>query len=223
MNNYAYPNNTVGLEQSDCSQITPKSIQEATSVSKVKDESDLLVTLNSLLALDGSKYLEELIYNADIKIPASSIRHIFNVPNYDVIDEDVPVAVPYKTFSYFIETDHELPIEIVDEKAIEQYKDEILRFIYLIADAKSNNDVARAASLTDEKDRIVEILKKSVNKFGRPRYLQNRKNKDYQTVHKAIKLIVEKIRALDPALGRLCDEHLENKTVLCWRSDPMGM
>jgi hypothetical protein len=188
------------------------------------DMFDRIVILKALKPFgkyDGTSYLTEVVNKSDTTISYSNLRNLFNHFQPELVDNEIEVQRPVFDFMYNLPPDYETSYEILDEKAIVQYKQRLVRIINEIAERQSYNDIAPIDDLIAEKEFILAELRKAINRFGRSRCLSSQKLKDRQTVVKSIKLIVNKLRELDPELGRICDRHLCLRNGVCWFSAPI--
>jgi hypothetical protein len=170
----------------------------------------------------GARYLLELIANPDRPIHATNLRNIFNQPEtkhiIDIDEDEVEYGKKYLFFNS-INPQWELPIKAADEKAITQVKQRLIKVIKLQAIAMQNNDLAKIEELIDEKDKLLDWLKKALNRFNRPRYLQNQAITDYQAVAKTIRLIIKVIGKDNPELVVFINEHYRAGMQFCWYRD----
>jgi hypothetical protein len=186
--------------------------------------SDEIMIVNALQPYGdyvGAMYLQEAIAKPDSVIDYSNLRNLFNPFQKELVDEDLEVQRPVFEFVYSLPPDYLNDYEILDETAIAQYKKRLARIAEEIAQRQWYHDYAVVEDLIAERDFILAELHKALNRHGRSRALVSQRLKDRQTVVKSIKLIVKKLRELDPELGRICDRHIVLTGGVCWRSDPI--
>ncbi|MEM8952643.1 MAG: tetratricopeptide repeat protein [Verrucomicrobiota bacterium] len=98
------------------------------------------------------------------------------------------------------------PDEIMDAKARSEYARNIRELQADLEDAKAANDSARAESIREELDPLIDHLAKSVGVGGRSRKMAAPAERARSAVTWRIRSAIRKIEAAHPALGR----HLEN-------------
>jgi DNA repair ATPase RecN len=184
--------------------------------------------LTSLHKYIGARYLEEIISKPNSTIHATDLRNLFNESkkafddlDIETTDENQNFVCELKCYNYSSNPLNELPIEAADKEAINQVYKHMQNTIEALHLRQSYNDLAAVDDLLDEIEKCKQWLAKACNNRGKPRYLVNQGNKDYQSVTKAIKFVVELLRAKDPELGKQCDEHLVLGVSLSWRAEAM--
>jgi hypothetical protein len=170
----------------------------------------------------GAKYITEASYKPGSIISFSNIRNLFNEIEPEFIEEPEQYIIDLEQFGYFMTPQLETSYEVLDYKALKDYKKELIRLNGQIAEKKAWYDYAALEDLYSQRDFIYKYLEKSINRLGKPRYFVTQANRDRQSVTKAIKSFVTILRKIDPEAGALCDRHLEYKSYVCWRSEPIN-
>jgi len=199
-----------GIIPSFDSQVTPENIVIIKSLN-----------LNGLNDYIGAKYLYEAAYKPDNHIDYTNMRNLFNISRQEYPDDEIDIVLPLYNFDYSVAPMYDSPMKVLDESAIKEYKKRLVKINELIAQRQWFNDLAVVDDLIEEKEFILSELTKAHNRLGNPRYFVTQAIKDRQAVTKAIKFTVEKLRKLDPELGRICDRHLVLTTYVSWRSEPI--
>jgi len=189
----------------------------------VPEQVKIITALTVLNQYIGAKYLLEAVAKPDSQISYTNLRNLFNpYRQEEYVDEDIDVQVPLFQFNYSISPEYETPVQILDDKAVKQYKQRLIKIMEYIAERQSLNDDAYIDDLIEERDFIVSELTKAHNRFGRLRTFTTQNLRDRQSVSKAIRETVARLRDLDPELGRICDRHLVLKTYVSWRSEALN-
>ena len=171
----------------------------------------------------GSRYLIELIANANRPIHSTNLRNVFNYPDVTHLTDEDADEIDYNNkanlFFYSVDPQWELPIEVADKQAITEVNRRLVKINEVLAHAKQCNNLAEIEDLIDERDKLIEWLQKALNRFNRPRYIQNQANKDYYAVAKSIKLIINKIAESIPDYAEFIKQHYQSGMRFCWRTD----
>ena len=189
------------------------------------DVPDDIYMINSLADLSqfiGTRYLLEAISKPDSQIDYTNLRNLFNHHSaVELIDEDIEVQVPIFQFNYSISPDYETPASILDERAVAEYKQRLIKITEHIAERQSLQDDAFIDDLIEERDFIMDELSRAFNRYGRLRTFVTQSYRDRQSVTKAIREVIRRLRKLDSNAARVCDRHLIMKTYVSWSSEPL--
>lgn len=197
----------------------------------MKNQSTEQIILSSLADFSGyygAMYLTELIHHPNQPIHATQLRNLFNEPDQACpLDSAQRAGEDYESDFDFIQSVNlppsvnpgvELPIEKADRTAIEQVKKRLVKVLAQIAHARNCHDEAPLEDLYDERDKLLDWLKQTVNRWGRPRFLADNTQKDYQTVRKNINKIIAKLEAVSPQQAEFVRKHLKTGHRFEWSS-----
>jgi hypothetical protein len=96
-----------------------------------------------------------------------------------------------------------------DRKALRAYHDRIMRLTAGILEAEEDGDVGRAERLKLEKKQIRKQINADFDRRGRPRAERSARNRDRNSVSKAVKESINQIRAHHPELAAHLDASIQ--------------
>ena len=181
---------------------------------QVSPERQILDSLAKLNDYYGAKYLTELIYHPNQPIHVTRLRNLFNLPVHSSPEFDSKRA---DNLPYSANPNPELPIERADSIAVKQVKERLLCILELIDSARENNDLSALDDLYEERDKLTDWLRQTINIHNRIKNFSDRSAKDYLAVYKNVRKIIDLIAELDPALARHIREHLSTGNCFVWR------
>lgn len=170
----------------------------------------------SLVPCCGLDILATLIYHQDTPIHCTRLRHLnspasIHAAEFDVVEAALPG---------YINTNHsipELPIPALDDKALQQIKQQWLKLRTKEAEAVQDNDLALADDCREEREKLEAYLHKAISRKGKIRYLQNQAHDDYRVIRNNLLYMLNKVRTLNPAYAQYIEDHLVMGYNFVWR------
>ncbi len=111
--------------------------------------------------------------------------------------------------------------ETVDAIALKEYSDRLTEIEdELLPKAREENDEARVGRFVKEKEFILEHIKKSINKYGRPRKFEKRRKNERDRVLNNIETALNSLHEKIPALADHLRESIERGSTRSYRPEP---
>jgi len=109
--------------------------------------------------------------------------------------------------------------EVMDQKGLSRYRDELRALVKDIGEAEDANDLAALARLKDEKQALLARLSEARGLGGKVRSIGDKAEKARQSVKKALDYSYEKIKAEDEELSRHLRRHIHCGSFLIYSGD----
>lgn len=167
----------------------------------------------------GFEYLEELFHHPDQPITSSHLRQLFQIdPNtsgQDEFREVIPeTALDCPNFPFLPPA---IPIEVADPQTIDDVKQRLIYLINEEAELMQYHDLARLEDVRDEKQALIDYLKRAQSPIQKPRYLYHQQRNDYSAVKQAIQRAIAKLKPDFPELYQDLTTHLEYGLSVCYK------
>ena len=168
----------------------------------------------------GFEYLEELLHHPNRPIMCSHLRQLFQIdpdacPQDDFTELE---AVPELDTTGFPLLPLTQPIEVADRQAIDEVKQALIDLTAEEAELLKYHDYARLDAVRDEKDALLDYLKKALTPMDKPRYLHHQQRNDYSAVKKAIQRAVAKLEPDFPDLFEELRTHISYGIYVCYNN-----
>jgi len=167
----------------------------------------------------GFEYLEELLCHPLKPIMCSHLRQLFQIdPNnspkddFREVEADTIISCPKFPFLPLGQ-----PIEVADKQTIEEVKSRLVDLINEEEDLMQYHDLARLEDVRDEKQALMDYLKKAMTPMQKPKYLHHQQRNDYSAVKKAIQRAISKMQPDFPILAKDLNENLDYGLSVCYK------
>lgn len=178
-------------------------LTESTSLIESRHGSWVL-TMNDLRAVvpdrRGVRYLVRLLTNPGKPIPALVLAA-------ESDDAATVLAQPGRQ-------------PVLDQQALAAYRRRIRELDASLVDARSRGDPAAAGRLQAEHDALLEELRHSTGKAGRPREFPDPSERARTAVRKAIKRAIDEVTADEPAIGMYLRATVATGVTCCYTPAP---
>jgi len=172
----------------------------------------------------GFNYIKQLLMNQKKEISAITLNSIYSAakasespPTYsEIISEGLGSS---KTIQ-----NYELSI---DNKAVDQYKKEVIKLLGDIEEAQEYNDIETESSLRQKLDFIQTEIYKNTSNTGKPKNINAAEKKIKDAVSRSIRNAISKLHAKYPILADHLTAHISTgkectytpKTDILWKFD----
>lgn len=156
--------------------------------------------------LDGEVYIEVLRSCPGKPIPAAALYGWDQSCPFKYIDDN-PNEIYIPELGVYL-NEPELPIEMTDQKTIDEVAREVKILQTYLHEAVENNDIGRKEDLLDRIEKHEKYLREVATPWGTPREFPGYKSKALKRIRQAVDYYVTKLALNDPGEAAYIRDHL---------------
>jgi hypothetical protein len=163
-------------------------------------------------------------WRIDVDGRATTVEHLVGLRYISMLlarpDTDIPAGELAAAVGGFTAVDSGLAVPVIDDRARRSYEQRIRHLDRELDAADATGDVERGRRAAEERQFLVDHLRKATGLGGRTRHVSDDAERCRMRVSKAIHRAIRRVGEADPTLGRILDSTIRSGYVCRYAADP---